>query len=557
MALWDTRAASVSGLRLGLSDLALALHGRLFPFVPAALATGIGAYFSLRTEPSLLTCAALALTAAVFALALWNAPRRFFVPALGLALVLAGLALASLRAHMVAGPVLPFRYYGPVEGRIVEIDRSYSDALRVTLDRVVLSDVAPHKTPRRLRIALHGDAAVARLSPGLTIAATAHLAPPEGPVAPGGFDFQRLAWFDSLGAVGYARAPVVAIAPAEPGLPLLAFRARMHLSGAITSAIEGQPGALASAFMTGDRSGISAATNDIMRGSNLSHMISISGLHMGLLVGFVFGLVRYGLALVPYLALRINSKMVAAVVALLAATFYLALAGPDVATRRAYIMAAVMLAAILCRRAAISLRSLAIAATIVLVVEPESLVEPGFQMSFGATFALIVAFDGWSRVKDRVPQFLRPLAIMVLSSLVAGLATGPIAAAHFNRIAAYGLVANLLATPVMGVIVMPAGVVAALLAPLGLAAPALWLVDLGTRAILWIAAEVAGWSGAVSAAPTPPGWVLPLFAAGGLIAGTLAGPFRIAGALALATALLGWGRSERPLLLIDPGGQMV
>jgi competence protein ComEC len=557
MALSDTRAAAVRGFGLGIGGLAMALHGRLFPFVPAALALGIGIYFALRFEPSLAACLSLAIAGAALALGLRKAPRRFLVPAIGLALALCGVALASLRAHTVAGPVLPFRYYGPVEGRIVDIDRSFSDALRITLDRIVLLDVAPTSTPLRLRIALHGYAAAARLSPGLTVAATAHLAPPEGPVSPGGFDFQRLAWFDSLGAVGYTRSPVVVIAPPEPGPALLAFRARMHLSGAITAAIPGQPGALAAAFMTGDRSGISAATNDVMRASNLSHLISISGLHMGLLVGTVFGFVRYGLALVPYLALRLNSKRVAAVVALLAATFYLALAGPDVATRRAYVMAAVMLAAILCRRTALSLRSLAVAATIILMVEPESLVEPGFQMSFGATFALIVAFDGWKQVRDRVPRILRPPAVMILSSLVAGVATGPVAAAHFNRIAAYGLVANLLATPVMGVVVMPAGVVAALLAPLGLAAPALWLVDLGTRAILWIAAEVAGWSGAVSAVPAPPPWVLPLLAAGGLIAGVLAGASRLAGILLIAIAALGWGRADRPALLIDSGGQIL
>ena len=165
--------------------------------------------------------------------------------------------------------------------------------------------------------------------------------------------------------------------------------------------------------MTGDRSSVTQATNDVLRGSNLSHLISISGLHMGLLTGFVFAMCRYGLALVPPLALRLNSKKLAAFIALMAAVFYLTLAGPNVATRRAFVMAAVMLVAVLTDRRAISLRSVAIAALIVLVLEPESVIEPGFQMSFGATVALIVAFQPWQRVQGRIPAYLRPPAMLI------------------------------------------------------------------------------------------------------------------------------------------------
>ncbi len=126
----------------------------------------------------------------------------------------------------MAAPVLTFRYYGPVEGRIVDIDRSFSDQLRLTLDRVVLEDVPPERTPERVRVALHGDQGFTDPQPGLTVILSGHLSPPDGPVEPGGFDFQRLAWFSQLGAVGYTRAPVLAIAPPEGGLPLMAFRMR-------------------------------------------------------------------------------------------------------------------------------------------------------------------------------------------------------------------------------------------------------------------------------------------------------------------------------------------
>jgi competence protein ComEC len=550
------------GARVDWVGLLQGQRGQLFPWVPVCMGLGIGAYFALPAEPGLGLTGALVLAAAGALGLRLRAAEAWHVPALALGLVAAGLLLAALRAHMVAGPVLPFRYYGPVEGRIVEIDRSFSDAIRITLDHVRLADVDPAVTPRRVRVALHGrdgDPLPGTLpQPGLTVMLTGHLAAPEGPVAPGGFDFQRIAWFDSLGAVGYTRAPVMALAPAKAGsVGLAAFEARMAISRAMQAQMPGQDGALAAAFMTGDRSGVNAQTNEVMRASNLSHMISISGLHMGLLVGFVFGLVRYGLVLVPPVALRIDTRKVAAGIALVAATAYMLLAGPDVATRRAWIMAAVMLVAVMLDRRAISMRTLAVAAVIVLLLEPESLLNPGFQMSFGATAALIAIMAPWQAVQGRVPAVLRPVALLVLTSLVAGLATGPIAAVHFNRIAPYGLVANLLAVPLMGVIVMPAGVVAAILAPLGLAAPALWLMEAGTRAILVIAEWVAGFGGATAAVPTPPAWVLPVFALGGAVFLLARAPVRQAGSIAVALALAGWTAAPRPEVLVAGDGALV
>ncbi len=532
--------------------------GQLFPWVPVVLAIGIGAYFKLPVEPRLVALALLALVCATLLVARLRADVRWHAPLLTAFLLTFGLVLAAARAHLVAAPVLPFRYYGPVEGRIVEIDRSFSDAIRITLDRVVLSDVDPAITPARVRLALHGDPVGTVPMPGARIMVTGHLAAPQGPVAPGGFDFQRIAWFARLGAVGYTHVPPVLVARPDSRSPgMLAFGARMVLSREMQGRMPGQAGALAAAFMTGDRSGVSEATNEVMRASNLSHMISISGLHMGLVVGFVFALVRYGLALVPPLGLRVNGKKVAAVAALGAATAYMLLAGPDVATRRAWIMAAVMLIAVLSDRRAISMRSLAIAAVTVLLLTPESLLNPGFQMSFGATAALIAIYAIWADHRERVPAILRPVILLVLSSAIAGLATGPIAAAHFNRIAGYGLIANLLAVPVMGVIVMPAGVMAAILSPLGLAAPAFWLMQKGTELILAIAVFVAGMDGAVAAVPSPGWYVLPVFALGGALAFLARGPLRLVGVAAVGASLALWPMSGRPDLLIAGDGALV
>lgn len=498
-------------------NTALALQrGHLFCWVPVCLALGIGGYFALSGEPEIRVYAGLiALVAGLLVLGWWSGENLH--PLLVMAtLVALGALLAGARAHQVGEPVLGYRYYGPIQGRIIKVDRSASDAVRLTLDRVVLKNMAPAKTPTRVRVSLHGQQGYIEPEPGLTIILTGHLSPPSGPVEPGGFDFQRMAWFDRLGAVGYTRTPVLAFAAAQKGgAGLRLFRLRMNRSHWVQANMPGEAGAFAAAVMTGDRSAMGRGAVDDLRASNLAHLLAISGLHIGLLCGFVFTVLRYILAAWPRLALRIAVKKVAAVGALVAGAGYLALSGGNVATERAFVMVAVMFLAVLMDRRALTLRAVAVAAIIVLVLRPEVLPEPGFQMSFAATTALVAVFGvlrNWRGVQ--VPKVLRPVLAVVISSAVAGLATAPIAAAHFNRIADYGLVANLLSVPLMGLVVMPGAVLAAILAPFGLGWVGLAIMEPAIRWILGVAHWIAGLDGALSYVPAPGAAVLPMLTLG-------------------------------------------
>ncbi|MCR9067551.1 MAG: ComEC family competence protein [Rhodobacteraceae bacterium] len=533
-------------------------RGALMPWSAVALGLGVGFYFALAREPGL-AAYALALALGLAAIAAARRWREGAAPlALGLALIVAGFMLAGLRAHAVAGPVLDYRFYGAIEGRVVAIDRSASDAARITLDRVRLDRMAPDETPHRVRVSLHGDIEGTDPVPGAVVMLTGHLGPPSGPAEPGGFDFQRHAWFLGLGAVGYTRAPVMLLEPRAPGAAWL-FHARMRLSDAIRARIPGQEGAFAAAVLTGDRSGLDRGSIDNMRDANIAHLLAISGLHMGLLTGFIYGALRFGLALIPAIALRYPIRKWAALVALVAGAFYLALSGGNVATERAFIQVAVMFLAVLLDRRAITLRSVAIAALIVLAHRPETLMSPGFQMSFAATAALVGVFaalrDG--QVMTGLPGWLRGVAALVISSAVAGAATAPFAAAHFNQIAVYGLVANLMTVPVMGSVVIPAAVVALLLWPLGLSHLAFWVMEAGLRWILRVASEVAAMPGAVEAVPAPPAPVLGLISLGALLVLLWQGRARWAGVVPVLAALWIWAGGERPGVLIADTGRLV
>ena len=542
----------------GLSALGHAQRGALMPWSAVMLGLGVALYFALPQEPGPVgygVTAAL-LVAGVAVAVIWRAGIGPL--GVGVAMVALGVLAAGHRAHGVAGPVLDFRYYGAIEGRVVGVDRSASDVTRLTLDQVRLEDMAPERTPLRVRVALHGDAAGSAPEPGSIVMVTGHLSAPSGPAEPGGFDFQRHSYFLSLGGVGYTRTPLMLLEVRAAGAARL-FHLRMRLSAAIQDRIAGQPGAFAAAVLTGDRSGLEAGPTQAMRDANIAHLLAISGLHMGLLTGFVYAALRLGLALIPVLALRYPIRKWAALGALLAGAFYLALSGGNVATERAFVQAAVMFAAVLLDRRAITLRSVAIAAIIVLLNRPETLMSPGFQMSFAATAALVGAFGllRTLRLGAAWPSWAKAVLMLVVSSVVAGAATAPFAAAHFNQFPVYGLFANLLTVPVMGSVIMPGAVVATLLTPIGLAGPVWFVMEWALIWILGVAEWVAAWPGAVAAVPTPPGWMLGVVTMGGLVVLLWQGRARWLGALPIVVALINWQGEGRPVVLVSDSGGMV
>jgi len=529
-------------------------RGHLFPWAPVFLGAGVGLYFGLMVEPDIKLYIGMAVFGVVSGLVGIRASESGAVFGRTILLIATGFCLSGYRAHNVAASVLPYRYYGPIEGRVVAIDRSASDAVRLTLDRVRLRNTAMSQSPERIRISLHGPIDVP--SPGSHVITTGHLMPPQGPAEPGGFDFRRHAWFQRIGAVGYTRLPVLLAGPDDADLWLQ--RLRRRASTYIQTQLPGETGGFAAALTTGDRSGIGQDSLMALRGSNLAHLLAISGLHMGLLTGFIFASLRVLLNLWPRFALRVAVKKIAAVGALLVAAGYLALSGGNVATERAFIMVAVVLGAVLLDRRAFSLRAVALAAMIVLVHRPESLMSPGFQMSFSATTALVAVFT-WIRDSgvSLGPVWARAAVAVVISSAVAGAATAPFGAAHFNTLSHYGLIANLASVPLMGVLVIPAAVLALCLVPLGGEMIGLTLMGWGLDWILMVAHWVTDLEGAQGRVVAPGPAVLPLIAVGMLFVILWQGRLRLTVVAPVVLAAILWAQSERPPILISADGALV
>jgi competence protein ComEC len=427
--------------------------------------------------------------------------------ALAFASIASGFAVATLKTAWVDHPILHFSATADIKG-FVETREEREKTDRIVVRVAQIDGYRLNETPDRVRVAVRKGTAPAV---GEFASFKARLLPPLGPLRPGGYDFARDMFFHGIGASGYIFGRIkLESPPAAPGM-WLRYRAwidgiREAIDDRIRSTLKGDRGSIASALITGKRDAISTPVNDAMYVSSLAHVLSISGYHMAVVAGVVFFVLRASLALSPGLATRRPIKKWAAVAALIAATFYLLLSGAEVATQRSYIMIAIVLIGVMFDRPALTFRTLAVAAFVVLLLAPEAIVHPSFQMSFAATLALVAAYqyglpwraDADSSLRERAALWgAREVVGLVLASLVAGLATTPYAAFHFHRLAPYGVIANLLAMPVVSAWVMPMGILGVLALPFGFDAPFWRLMGDGIDWMIGVAQWVANLPGAV------------------------------------------------------------
>ncbi|MSO68896.1 MAG: ComEC family competence protein [Alphaproteobacteria bacterium] len=543
----------------------MAERDRWVLWLPVLLALGVVLYFHLPIEPPIWPALAAAFGLGVVALLLF---RRYGVVALALiacGTIALGFGVAGLRTQAVSAPILDAPL-GPVmvSGEVVEAGTGERER-RVVLEDLLIDGLAPAATPERVRLTLRGKAAEGDMVvPGARLSVRAHLQPPPEPTAPDAWDFARQAYFERIGGIGYAIAVPVLIAPPEGGgFWARVERVRHAVSRRFNAGLEGEVGPFGAALLIGDRSAMSEDLMGAMRDSGLAHLITISGLNLGLVAGFVFVVLRAGLALVPALALRYPIKKWAAFGALVATFGYFLLSGGGVPTERAFLMTALVLVAVMLDRTSLSMRLLMWAAFVVIFCFPEAVLGPSFQMSFGATIALIAAYEAvrgpLAKLAARTPFWQRPafyLAAVGFTSLVAGIATGPFALYHFNRFADYGLVANLIAVPLTGLWVMPWGLIALLLMPFGAEWPALAPMSLGLEGIAATARLVASWPGAVSLVPAMPGLALVLIVFGGLWLCLWRRRARLLGVLPMIAALVVIALARPPDLLIDGAAKL-
>jgi competence protein ComEC len=383
-------------LFLGAQVAAQTLRWRLW--APVAFGGGCAVYFAFKSEPA----TSPLIIGAMVAAALWLWARRMALarvltlPLMLLACFALGMAVAKLRADAVAAPIA-LAMAGPtvVEGWVVDVDSPGDAGPRVVIAPVRIEGLAPEDTPTRLRATVQGVAP----EPGEAIRLFALLNPPPAPASPGAYDFGRNAYFQSMGGVAFSlgetRSAYLSPPPWKVRAAMAVNGLRYDLAKRIVARLGERTGGVAAAMTTGHEAWLDPEQVDAMRDSGLAHILSISGLHMAVVGGFSFFLVRLLVAAWPWLALRVPGKKVAAWAGLLAVGTYLIVSGHPPPAERAAITASIAFLAILLDRPAITMHALAVAAFAVLLLQPEAIVTPGFQMSFAATAALVALVEAW------------------------------------------------------------------------------------------------------------------------------------------------------------------
>jgi competence protein ComEC len=547
----------------GFIDRLAAEGERRLLWLPVSFGAGIGVYFLLKLEPPLWPGLVAAFAGATLAF-LGRRNPVCCEAALAFTALAAGFALMRETAWEREAPMLQ-RQLGAVAvtGRVIDIDLM-EKGWRIIIDADPLPGIAAGEQPRRLRV--HIPQTSDALSPGDRVSLKAMLYPVPAQVLPGGRDFQRELYFAGIGGVGYTfgAAHRIARSEGEGGWREYVRRLRSEMTQRIATVLPGSTGGVASALITGKRGTMAEEVKQAFRDSGLSHLLAIAGLHLGLVGAFVFVTVRGGLALIPPVALRYPIKKIAAAATLVVLACYLLISGAAIPTQRAFVMNGLVFGAIIIDRLRISMRVCAIAAAVVLVMDPSVLVGVSFQMSFGAVVALIAAYETFGA---RLSRFLHSHTIsghvlgycggVAVTTVIATLGTYPFSIYHFHHLDLYSPLANVIAVPVSAMWTLPWGVVTCLLMPLGLERLALVPMGWGIDFTIWVALWVASLPGNVWVMPRLPPEGLLLISFGGLWLCLWRGAWRRWGMVPIVVGFATMVLTRPPDILIADGGRFV
>ncbi len=423
---------------------------------------------------------------------------------------------------------------------------------------------APVPRSVRLRLREAADGAVEPRA-GDRLRVRAMLSAPAPPSYPGGWDLRRDAFFNGIGAYGFALGPAEPLGHPDAGwLARLPERTAEAINRRIAASLPPMQAGIASSLLTGSQSAISPEDRAAFRDSGLAHLLAVSGLNIAIVMGIVFAAIRLGIAAVPYAALRLPGKAIAAVASICVGGFYMLMTGAQVPILRSFGMACLVVLAVLAGRRALSLRALALALAAIMAVAPNEALGVSFQMSFSAVLALIAGYEAlrpWLRRLEgdgtygrRLGRFLVAAA---LTSLLAGTASAPYGQYHFGRIQIYYVLSNMVAEPLTGLWIMSWGMLALALMPFGLEHLALVPMGWGEVGLLWIAHTVAAWPAAVLPAPPPSPVGLAALSLGMVWLGIWRGRVRLLGIVGIVAGLATSAFVRPPDVLVSADARLI
>ena len=532
-------------------------HGRLFLFLPVAAGAGILIYFDLTREPPLWWAPGLIAAALVLLVAVWRRVALRGIAALILAAAL-GFGRAQLQT-LAMPPLLVVPHHGvTITGRVTAVDL-LPTGRRIRIASPTLNGSLPAARAVRVKLRRGDDVAV---EAGDSVKLRALLYGASRPSYPGGWNFARDQFFSGLGAVGFAISPLDVTARAPPGWFSALRQLREAIAARILADLPLDTGSIAATLLTGFEDAIPPAERQAFITAGLAHILAVAGLHIGIVMGTLYALARFLVGFSEYLLLRVPAKIIASLVAFIGGVAYAALTGFHVPIVRSLAMAALVLAGVIAGRRALSLRGLALAALALMLIEPQAVPGPSFQMSFSAVLALIAGYEAVGRRftidgDGHARKLLRHIAALAFTSFLAGGASMPFAAYHFQQIEPYYVLANLIAVPLTALVVLPLGMASLVLMPFHLERLTLIPMGWGIAAILRVARFVGGLPHALIEISPSPGCAVALIAIGLALLGLLRSRARYTGLAPIFIGLVTMTLGHPPDVLVSPTANLI
>ena len=545
---------------------------RFFLWLPVLLCLGITVYFSLPVEPEVqpqyfFILAFLLVVGWVLTFIIKHYYSRLC--ALIILSVVSGFVLAYYQTQKSDTEILSFAVKNvQVEAKVLSREQQ-NKRFMLIVEPTYMKPLKGQNKPKRLRV--YGrQAELVHVEAGCHISFSAHIAPIDTPLVDNGYDARLQKYFQQEGGRSFIRNVHQYNCDRSLSLKERIEKFRYNLADRIYKQMPPNTGGIAVALITGIRGKIIQEDKLALRYAGLAHMLAISGMHMALFVTTIYALVRFICVLFPVFVQRWNIRPFCAITALVSGSVYLLLSGGAVATQRAFIMIVLVYLAIILGRNALTMRNVAWAALLVLILQPHSLLLSSFQMSFTAVLSLIAFYEMYQEKRifsvsvkhfGVVRKFIRWFVLyfigLALTSIIAGAATGFVAAYHFQEWSNYGLFANLLAVPILGIIIMPSALLAIALMPFGLEKIGLYGMNIGIQAVTDISGYVSSLKGAVWFLSSSPGFILPVFFTGVIFLCLWRGSLRILGILPIIISFLFLGAAPKPDILVYSYGEHI
>ncbi len=434
----------------------------LILWFPVFQCAGILTYFSLNFEPSCAFTISIFLLLSPILILIAILYRKYAILCISLIAVLIGFTASKFRTDSVNTHILDKeRYVKDIVATVKDINNKGS------YEQFLLYEIKNTKFKLdNIRISVRTKAEEG-IKIGDQVKLSAKLFPPKIAPSEYAYDFARIAYYQKISATGFATSKIVLYKKAEARKFQEYIESfRQYIYENLQQNTKKPHADIISALLIGKKDGIDQKTMNAIRDSGIAHLFAISGLHLSFVAGLFFIVFRNLFAISETLTLKYNTKKISAFFTILPTTFYLLITGMQISAQRAYIMVILVLVAIIIERKYRGLIAIAFAASVILIVEPEAILKPGFQMSFSAVLALVASYQINANKLFKI-KIIKYFVSIMISSIIASLATVPYTIYNFNYFSISGIITNLIAIPIVTLIIIPLGIIYVLLIPLG------------------------------------------------------------------------------------------